>query len=36
MTNGEIDIAYHIINESYEQRLKLHSFIEDVRGYTNE
>lgn len=35
MTNGEIDIAYRIIKESYEQRMKNHSFIEDVRGYTS-
>lgn len=34
MTNGEVDIAYRIINESYEQHMRNHSFIEDVRGYT--
>ena len=34
MTNGEIDIAYQIIKESYEQRLRDHAFIEDIRGYT--
>lgn len=33
MTNGEVDIAYQIIKESYEQHLRNHSFIEDVRGY---
>ena len=33
MTNGEIDIAYRIINESYEKHMRNHSFIEDVRGY---
>ena len=33
MTNGEIDIAYRIIQESYEQHIKNHTFIEDVRGY---
>ena len=33
MTNGEVDIAYRIIKESYEQHMKNHSFIEDVRGY---
>ena len=33
LTNGEIDIAMHIIRESYEQHMKHHSFIEDVRGY---
>lgn len=34
MTNGEIDIAYRIIRESYEIRLRNHAFIEDIRGYT--
>lgn len=34
MTNGEIDIAYQIIKESYEQHLRNHTFIEDIRGYT--
>lgn len=33
MTNGEIDIAYRIINESYEKHMRNHSFIEDIRGY---
>lgn len=33
MTNGEIDVAYRIIKESYENHLKNHTFIEDVRGY---
>ena len=33
MTNGEIDIAYRIIKESYEQHMRNHSFIEDIRGY---
>lgn len=34
MTNGEIDIAYRIIKESYEIHMRNHSFIEDIRGYT--
>ena len=34
MTNGEVDIAHRIIQESYEQRIRTHSFIEDARGYT--
>ena len=34
MTNGEIDIAYRIISESYENHMRNHSFLEDVRGYT--
>lgn len=33
MTNGEIDVAYRIIQESYETHLKNRTFIEDVRGY---
>ena len=33
MTNGEINIAYQIIKESYEQHLLNHTFIEDIRGY---
>ena len=32
-TNGEIDIAYRIITESYESHMKNHSFIEETRGY---
>lgn len=34
LTNGEIDINYQIIKESYEEHLRGHTFIEDVRGYT--
>ena len=33
LTNGEVDIAIHIIQESYEKHMKNHTFIEDVRGY---
>ena len=33
MTNGEVDIAIRIINESYEEHMRHHSFVEDVRGY---
>lgn len=33
LTNGEVDIAIHIIQESYEQHMKNHTFIEYVRGY---
>ena len=33
MTNGEVSVAYRIILESYEARIKNHSFIENVRGY---
>ena len=35
MTNGEVDIAHQIIKESYEQRLRDHAFIEDIRGYVS-
>ena len=33
LTNGEVDIAIRIIRESYENHLKNHTFIEDIRGY---
>lgn len=33
LTNGEVDIAYRIITEAYENHLRNHSFIEDIRGY---
>ena len=33
LTNGEVDIAIRIVKESYEQHMKTHTFIEDVRGY---
>ena len=32
-TNGEVDVAIRIIEESYANHMKHHSFIEDVRGY---
>ena len=32
-TNGEADIAYRVIIESYEDHMKNHTFLEDVRGY---
>lgn len=35
LTNGEVDIAYRIIKESYENHMRNHTFIEDVRGYVN-
>ena len=34
MSNGEVDIAYQIIKDSYEQHLRNHTFIEDIRSYT--
>lgn len=34
LTNGEIDIAIHVIKEAYEQHMKEHTFLEDVRGMT--
>lgn len=33
MINGEVDIAYRIIVESYEEHLSNHTFIEDTRGW---
>lgn len=33
LINGEVDIAIRIIEESYEQHMRNHSFVEDVRGY---
>lgn len=33
LTNGEVDIAIRIIREAYENNLRHHSFVEDVRGY---
>ena len=33
LTNGEVDIAIRIIRESYEQHMRNHTFVEDVRGY---
>lgn len=33
LTNGEIDIAYRIITESYENHMRNHTFVEDIRGY---
>lgn len=33
LTNGEVTIAIHMINEAYEDRLRNRSFVEDIRGY---
>jgi GTP-sensing pleiotropic transcriptional regulator CodY len=33
LTNGEVDIAYRIIADSYEGHMRNHTFVEDVRGY---
>lgn len=35
LTNGEVDIAIRIIEESYEKHMRNHSFVEDVRGYNS-
>ena len=35
MTNGEVDIAILVIQESYAQHMKEHTFLEDVRGYSS-
>lgn len=36
LTNGEVNIAIRIIREAYEERLRSHSFVEDIRGYNRE
>lgn len=33
LTNGEVDIAIRIIREAYENHMRNHSFVEDIRGY---
>lgn len=33
LTNGEVDVAIRIIKESYENHMKEHTFIEDIKGY---
>ena len=33
MKNSEVDIAIRIIREAYENHMRSHTFIEDVRGY---
>lgn len=32
-TNGEVDISIQIIRESYEEHMRNHTFIEELRGY---
>lgn len=36
MTNGEVDIAYRVIQDAYKERLRDHTFLEDVRGYNKQ
>ena len=36
LTNGEVDIAIRIIREAYEERLRSHSFVADIRGYNRD
>lgn len=36
MTNGEIDIVYGVVKESYEERMKNHLFTEDFRMFGGE
>ena len=36
LKNGEADVAYRIIKESYATHMRNHSFIEDVRGYDDQ
>lgn len=33
--NGEVDIAIDLIRESYEEHMRNHTFLEDVRGFTS-
>ena len=33
LTNGEVNVAYQIIQESYKQHMENRTFIEDIRGY---
>lgn len=33
LTNGEADVAHHIIEESYETHMRNQSFVEDIYGY---
>lgn len=33
LSNGEVDIAHRIIEESYAAHMKNHTFIENIRGY---
>ena len=35
LTNGEVDIAFRIIKDSYENHMRNRSFVEDIRGYTS-
>ena len=33
--NGEVDMAIGLIRESYEEHMRNHTFLEDVRGFTS-
>lgn len=33
LTNGEVTIAHRIIKDAYEEHMRNHTFVEDVRGY---
>lgn len=33
--NGEVDMAIDLIRESYEEHMRKHTFLEDVRGFTS-
>lgn len=33
LTNGEVDIAFRIVTESYEEHMRNHTFVEDKFGY---
>lgn len=33
LVNGEVDIAFRMINEAYETHMRNYTFLEDIRGY---
>jgi hypothetical protein len=35
LTNGEVNIAFRIITEAYENHMRNHTFVENIRGYDN-
>lgn len=35
LVNGEVDIAFRMINEAYETHMRNHTFLEDIRGYAD-
>lgn len=35
LVNGEVDIAFRMINEAYGTHMRNHTFLEDIRGYAD-